>query len=252
MAKILVVDDDVQIRHVLDKGFSRNGHTVVPVPELAQAQARVEQEAFDLVILDLEMRGEHGITFLENIRKAKCDVPIVIYSGTVTSEMEQKLRKAGANEVIDKDIEITSLVRQAEKILKAGVHLFREPAGERTLLVVEDDSSIRNILNIFFSNKNYKVLEAENGEEALSIAQSKNISCVLLDINMPGISGLEVLPKLLEINPDIGVVMISGERDEETVKKAIAMGAYGYVMKPFDFVYLELTVASRLTIASSN
>jgi len=252
MAKILVIDDDAQMRRVLDKGFSRQGHIVVPVPELAQALIRIEREAFDLVILDLEMRGEHGITFLESIRKAKCDVPIVIYSGAVTIEMEQALRRAGANEVIGKETDIKKLIQQVEKVLEAGGRLFTEPKEEKTLLIVDDDDSIRNFLNTFFSRKNYKVLEAEDGEKAVSIAKSENISCVLLDVNMPGMSGLIVIPKLLEINPDIGIVMISGEGDEEVIKKAIDMGAYGYIMKPFDLVYLELTVASRLTIASSN
>jgi DNA-binding NtrC family response regulator len=68
---------------------------------------------------------------------------------------------------------------------------------------------------------------------------------------MPGMSGLDVLPKILEIDPKAGVVMISGVGDEQNVKKAVDLGAYGYVMKPFDFVYLELTVASKLAIAAS-
>ena len=66
---------------------------------------------------------------------------------------------------------------------------------------------------------------------------------------MPGMDGLETLPKLLEINPQLGILMASGVQDDEKVKKAVELGAYGYVLKPFDFLYLELVVMSRLAIA---
>jgi DNA-binding NtrC family response regulator len=252
MARLLVVDDDAQMRRMIDIGFSRKGHVVVPVPELAQAQERIEQEDFDLVILDLEMRGEHGSAFLEGIRKARCDIPIVIYSGAVTVEMEKILRKAGANEVFHKDTEINKLVEQAEKVLKARDRLFNESAQDVTLLVVEGDPTVRDLVKTFFENKHYTVFEADSGQRAIEIAQAESVSCALVELGMPGIGGLELLPKLLEINPNMGIVMISENEDHQTIQKAIDLGAYGYVLKPFDFVYLELTVASRLTIASSN
>jgi DNA-binding NarL/FixJ family response regulator len=69
---------------------------------------------------------------------------------------------------------------------------------------------------------------------------------------MPGMDGLTALTKLLEINPKLGVVMTTGIQDEEKVKKAIELGAYGYVLKPFDFLYLELVVMSKLVIAESD
>lgn len=252
MSKIMVVDDDVQIRGLLDKGFSRQGNTVVPVPDLAQALTKVGQEDFDLVILDLILGKESGITFLEKIRKAKSDLPIIVFSGAMTSDMELDLRKAGANEVIRKGGEVSELFRQSEKILEAGKRLFIEPTQERTLLVIDDDESIRGLLNQFFSRKKYRVLEAETGAKGLEIIGKDKITSVLLDVNMPGESGVDILPKIFELDPTIGVVMVSGEGDERMVKKALELGAYGYIMKPFDFVYLELTVASKLAIAGSH
>ena len=250
MARILVVDDDAHIRGLLDQGFSREGHAVIAVPELVQAFERLGQEEFDLVILDLDMRGEHGDLFLTKIRAAKSDIPIVIYSGMVDRDVELRLRKAGANEVINKGEGISELLQKTEKILKVGHRLFRAPAKERTLLIVEDDEATRNLLHIFFAKKGFKTWEAEDGEKALAVAKSEKISCALLDVNLPGLSGLEILPGLLVINPNMGIVMISGDGDEAIVKKAISMGAYSYVIKPFDFVYLELAVTSRLAIAS--
>ena len=65
---------------------------------------------------------------------------------------------------------------------------------------------------------------------------------------MPGMDGLTTLEKLLEINPKLGIVMVTGRQDDESIKTAIGLGAYGYVLKPFDFLYLELVVMSKLAI----
>lgn len=252
MANMLVVDDDIRIRELLNKAFERNGHCVVTVPELAQALDRVRKEVFDLIILDLEMRGEQGAVFLRKIRETKSDVPIVIYSGMLTPESEIELRKAGANEVITKGGEISEIIQPVEQILKVGKRLFTASDREKTLLIVDDDELIRGLLVKFFSRKQYKVLEASNAQEGLAAVRREKINCVLLDVRMPDKNGLEILPELLAADPEIGVVMISGEGEEHIVKEAMSKGAYGYILKPFDFVYLELSVASKLAIAGSD
>ena len=84
------------------------------------------------------------------------------------------------------------------------------------------------------------------------MAQSEDPAVVLLDINMPEMDGLTTLKKLRDINAKLGVVMVTGVQDDEKVKKAIELGAYGYVLKPFDFLYLNLVVMSKLIIAESN
>jgi DNA-binding NarL/FixJ family response regulator len=70
-------------------------------------------------------------------------------------------------------------------------------------------------------------------------------------MNMGGMNGIDTLREILKIYPTLGVVMATGEEDDEKVHKAMEIGAYGYVLKPFDFLYLELVVASKLSIAGS-
>lgn len=252
MAHILVVDDDTEVRKSLNRCFSRCGHMVTGVPELAQAVTKINQENIDLIILDLVLQGERGSDLLKNVRDAKSDLPIVIYSGMITKEEECAIREAGANEVLLKGGSFIELRNSVENILKARHRLFQEPARERTLLIVDDEAEIRSALRRFFRKKNYKILEASNGEEALELAKTNKINCALLDVQMPGMSGLEVLPKLRETDPGIGVVMVSGAKEEHLVKTAVQNGACGYITKPFDFVYLELIVAAKLMIAGTD
>ena len=253
MFKILVVDDEVQMRDFFHRALTLNGYDAVTVPSPEQAYDAVGQQRFDLILLDFHMPMETGAVVVKKLRDSQNRVPVVIYSGYLSTQEEKEAREAGANEVLIKDIGIASIIKQIEKILQAKERIFEKPEKkERSILVVDDEKSIRDLLKTFLKMKNYNVTEAENGEKALEIVAKENIPLALVDIRMPGMGGLETLKKLLEYNPKMGVVMVSGEQDNETVKKAVEQGAYGYIIKPFDFLYLELVVMSKLIIADNS
>ncbi len=253
MSHILVVDDDLQIRELARNVLSDAGHKIVTVPSAEQAFEEVNSRIFDLILLDVNMSGESGVSFLKKIRAAKNATPIVVYSGMITTDDEKELRMAGANEIIRKGESVGKLTAQIEKVLKASGHLFQEPlkTSDRAILIVDDEHAIRMLLTSFFRSKNFRTVEAENGQKAIEAAQREKPLAVLLDIQMPVMDGLTTLQKLLQIYPKLGVVMVTAEQDDEKVHRAIDLGAYGYVIKPFDFVYLDLVVMSKLIIAGS-
>ena len=253
MPKILIVDDEVHIRELLRKALSREGFEVVSVPSAEQSLEIIFKEPFDLLLLDVRLAGESGLSVLKKVREFQRDVPIVIYSGALTSELEQEARLAGANEVLSKDMDILQLVAQIKRMAKVRERIFQGPIGQekKSLLIVDDEEGARRVLREFFKRKGFDIFEAESGEQALQLIRSKNVSVVLLDMRMPGMDGLETLKKILEINPRLGVVMATAEQDDEKIKRAIELGAYSYVLKPFDFAYLELVVMSKLKIAEA-
>ena len=114
------------------------------------------------------------------------------------------------------------------------------------ILVVDDEEAVRNILSRFFAKKEYKVLTADTSERAIAILEKEKVDAVLLDIHLPGLNGLETLRKIRASWPDIAVVMISGQQDEDVAKAALEEGAFDYVVKPLDFDYLERTVYLKL------
>ncbi|MFA5146744.1 MAG: response regulator [Candidatus Omnitrophota bacterium] len=253
MAKILVVDDEIYIRELLQKALKLNGYEAITVPSADQALDIIFKEPLDLVLLDIELAGESGISVLKKIREFQKKMPVVIYSGILTPQIEKEVREAGANEALSKKTEIPQLVEQLGRILNAQTRMAPGPSGkrEKSVLIVDDETGIRNMLKSFFQTKGYRTLEAGSGEEALRIAGGEKFSMALLDMNMTGIDGLETLKGLLGINPKLGVVMVTSDQDDGKVQKAIELGAYGYVLKPFDFLYLELVVMSKLAIAEN-
>ena len=108
--------------------------------------------------------------------------------------------------------------------------------GER-VLVVDDNQDIRDLVVHILSADGFHVFSAQDGESALAILNSNAIDLVLLDVMMPGMSGLEVLEEIRSGSNkklrDIPVLMITAKSSTEDIDKALALGATSYIVKPF-------------------
>ena len=111
-----------------------------------------------------------------------------------------------------------------------------------TLLIVDDEEGPRQSLRIVFKN-DYNVLVASDGLEAIMLARSHRISVVVCDIMMLGMSGVEVLKELKQIDPVIEVIMLTAFETIETARQALRHGASDYLNKPFDIPTMRAAVA---------
>jgi len=102
------------------------------------------------------------------------------------------------------------------------------------ILVVDDEESIRWVLSTSLEKEGYKVDVGEDGREGLDKALKRNYNLILLDINMPDISGLEVLDKLKSDNVQTPVILITAQNTVSNAITGIKQGAYDYIAKPFD------------------
>jgi len=102
------------------------------------------------------------------------------------------------------------------------------------VLVVDDEETVRVLFQRVLQGDGYDAVIAANGKEALSVIADGNIDVVLLDIKMPGLSGINVLGKISTDWPDLCVIMITAVSDVQTAVEAMKLGAYDYITKPFD------------------
>ena len=110
----------------------------------------------------------------------------------------------------------------------------------RRVLVVDDEDSIRTALSKFLRVRGFEVTAAASGEEAIAAVLAGNrFALMLCDVRMPGMSGVELVSRALEVDPDMAVLMLTAVNDESTATKALAAGAMDYLMKPFDLNELE-------------
>jgi DNA-binding response OmpR family regulator len=115
------------------------------------------------------------------------------------------------------------------------------------VLVVDDDPNARELLRVYLTAKGYEVVEAETGQEALRRVREDRPHLALLDINLPDISGLEVLRQAKVLDPALGVIMVTGLQEEEVGREAMQAGAFDYITKPLDLQYLEKSLWYKIT-----
>jgi len=110
------------------------------------------------------------------------------------------------------------------------------------ILTVDDEMGIDSFFYEFFSARNYEVLNAMSGKEAVEIVRKERPRIILLDINMRGMNGIETLRKIREIDKDAVVIMITGVKDDDVINEALDAGANDYITKPLSLEYLEKVV----------
>ena len=115
-----------------------------------------------------------------------------------------------------------------------------------TILIIDDEKSIRKTLLEILSFEGYKIEEAAEGEEGLKKFHTTTYDLVLCDIKMPKMDGLEFLGKATSFNPDVPIIMISGHGTIETAVEAVKNGAYDFISKPPDLNRLLITIRNAL------
>jgi len=122
-----------------------------------------------------------------------------------------------------------------------------EQSNPATILVVDDEPKMEPMFKLRFRKKiaaeEFHFVFALSAKEALvTLEQNPAIDIVLLDINMPGMDGLTLLPKLIALDDTLRVVMVSAYGDMKNIRRAMNLGAFDFVTKPIDFSDLETTI----------
>jgi putative nucleotidyltransferase with HDIG domain len=115
-----------------------------------------------------------------------------------------------------------------------------------SILVVDDEEFIREIICRKLSGEGFECDSAPDAEEGLEKVNQGSFDCVLSDIHMPGMSGLELLTRIRETNDDIAVILITGAPDIDAALEAMRLGAYDHLTKPVNLAALQMTVERAL------
>ncbi len=115
-----------------------------------------------------------------------------------------------------------------------------------TLLVVDDEEAIRSSLRKCLLLQGYEVATAATGEEALAVLGRQKVTGMLLDVNLPGINGVELVPRVLELEPNIAILMLTAVNDATSAALCMQRGALDYLIKPVDLSHLGRAIKSAL------
>lgn len=111
--------------------------------------------------------------------------------------------------------------------------------SKKVILVVDDDDAILRLLKLRLELDGYVMLGERTAPAGIEKVKNTNVAAVLLDLNIGGVNGFDVLVEMRKLKPDLPVIMLTGNHNEEDGKKAFSLGAWDYVTKPIDFNYLK-------------
>ena len=119
--------------------------------------------------------------------------------------------------------------------------------SQTTILIIDDDPTVRQSLGFFLEDQNYLTIQAENGRIGLEIFDQEKVDLVLVDLRMPEVDGLEVLARIRKMSPDTPMIVVSGAGEIGSAVEALHKGAWDYLLKPIkNFSLLMHAVTSAL------
>lgn len=115
-----------------------------------------------------------------------------------------------------------------------------------TVLIVDDNADLRFNLSNLLKGEGFKTLASDNGEDALKLVKRETCHLVLLDIKLPGMDGMKILEEMKRIDRDLMIIMITAYVDIKNAIKAVKLGAFDYITKPFDSEELIFTIKKAI------
>jgi CheY-like chemotaxis protein len=257
--KVLIVDDDADVRTMIAEGLRNEGFAILEAKNGLEALLHVKRGRPAAVVLDLEMPRLGGLEALKRIRAFDRAIRVVVVTG-YAEEHRQRARDLGAVAVLTKPASLPDLLAALGKPPSRGRSAppaavpppltpaaARPTTGDRgKVLIVDDDPEWSAMLGEFIGGLGYRVESVPDGLAAVRGVTEAPPELVLLDIEMPGLSGVDALPRLRSAAPGVKVIMVSGSKSVETAKRALAHGAFDYVVKPVDFAYLAKSIEAAL------
>lgn len=182
---------------------------------------------FDIAFIDVHMPKLNGLEALAMTRHYGNNTFVIVMSSKTDEERLKVARSLKAYDFLAKPF-------RAEDIIRV-INNYQRFKKQSSVLIVDDSRTVRKVISKVLNDSlfNLELDEAGDGAAAMARYKEKTHDIVFLDINMPGISGLDVYHLLNKANPDVHAVLITGDRSETLAKQVSAVGAPYFLYKPF-------------------
>lgn len=244
--KVLVADDDTDLRQTLADTLRQHGLQVIEASDGVEALLYTRRIRPDAMILDVTMPRLGGLDIVKHIRRFDPTIRIVVITGLMDAEITRRALAMGAVAVLEKPIAMDALVRAVTHDIRRDPQ--RPPGVIGSALVVDDDADVVQILDEFLRERGFDVRTAADGGAALRALRERAPDVMLLDIHMPGLTGIYALPAIRALAPHTMVIMVTGEADLQTAALAFAYGAFDLVAKPISFGHLAQSVDNAMAL----
>jgi CheY-like chemotaxis protein len=211
---ILVIEDDASFARILAEMIRRKGHRVLAAGDGESGLQLARQHRPTGILLDVSLPGMDGWSVIERLKADEATRQIPVHFISATDEASRG-RELGAVGFLTKPVSREAITAAFDRLLH-----FAEGAT-RQLLIVDDDASSRAAVRSMLRGDNVQIAEAGSAEEAFALTRDTRFDCIVLDLGLPGMSGLELLEQLAGSEGGVPPVVIYSGRDlsrEENLK----------------------------------
>jgi len=238
---ILVVEDDLELRQLLEHFLKEEGYSVAGASDGAEALGLVQQGGVraDLVLADCNLPyGMNGLQVAAKVRqKLRREIPVIILTGDIsTMTLHDIARRAYAH--LNKPVKLKELLRVIRRLLPSlrpsvsHIDGSADAAHPGTIFVVDDDSDVREGIRALLEGAGRIVETYATCRAFLAAYRPGQGGCLLVDAYLPGMTGLELLEQLKESGDHLPAVMITGKSDVAVAIRAMKAGALDFIEKP--------------------
>ncbi|MCX6276878.1 MAG: response regulator, partial [Bacteroidetes bacterium] len=251
---LLIVEDDEGHRNALIELIQSQDIRVNGVETEEEATKELQRGIYDAVIIDLGLKSGSGINICKYARENQIKAPIIVYTGKQLSAEEEKNLKRYADRIIIKTVhsenrlldELMLFLHQTQRDFSdktesaPDINLRMKRLSGKTIMVVDDDIKNVFVLSTALEEHGARVIDAQNGKEALRLLEEKGADLVLMDIMMPVMDGYTAIAKIRENYhlKKLPVIALTAKALKEDREKCIAAGADDYLSKPVDYEML--------------
>ena len=261
MAKILIVDDEPSFCERLKTLLKNHGHEVLTAYNGKDALDSFMQGRPHFTLLDLRMPEMDGLDVLKKIRAIDPKAPVMIMTAWGTDEMELQARRLGATDFLSKSISLDTVLASLESESKPpgqAPATTTAPVKEDTALsaipttdavfLVEGKADVRDTFVRFLSQHGLATKPAKDGPTLLGMLEKERPPLIVLDMDMPGLKGVDLLRKMREKRYNGGIILMTAGQDEKLLKEALDLGSIDILGKPVDPERLMLAIQVGLII----
>jgi CheY-like chemotaxis protein len=260
-ARVLIVDDQDACVRLLELMLRRVGYSnVTSTTDPYEVGELHRKNRYDLILLDLKMPGLDGFQVLAGLTEVEQEGYLSVLVMTAYPAHKQRALDAGAKDFISKPFKPVEVMTRVHNLLELRL-LHRKDRGRRrrapaaplrTVLYVEDNAAnLKLVEQLVARRPELRLLSAQDGSLGVALARASQPEVILMDINLPGITGTQAL-EMLRLDPAtarIPVVALSAHASPRDIKKGLAAGFFRYLGKPLQISAFTDALDAALAVA---
>jgi FixJ family two-component response regulator len=241
---ISVIDDDESVRRTTTRLIESFGFRAAAFESAENFLGSGHLNDTSCLIVDVQMPGMNGLQLQSQLAAAGCSIPVIFITAHDDKESRRRAMQAGAVAFLAKPFNDEELLQ----IIHSALHEFsRELTRAESLIsLVDDDESIRRTTTRLIESFGFRTAAFESAEMFLTSGQLHDTSCLIVDVRMPGMDGLQLQSQLAAAGCRIPIIFITAYDDKESRRRALQAGAVAFLGKPFSDEQLLQWIRSAL------